>query len=65
MIDPNISYLSSTERGSDLDAAIEQEPSHIHIARPSRLLSDTDDSGGEPADELRHAGGTQVTGQAA
>jgi hypothetical protein len=37
MIDKNVRFLSPVQRDSDLRLASD-EPSHIHIARPSRML---------------------------
>jgi len=60
-------FMSSAARGVDVDAATD-EPSHIHIARPSRRRPDTIGSSlAQPAGELRELdpAAAQVTVQAA
>jgi hypothetical protein len=65
MIEKNVRFISSAGRGIDVDVA-RDEPSHIHVARPSRLLrQDTSGSGVEPADEVRELAAAEVTEQAA
>ncbi len=58
-------FMSSAGRGIDVDAA-RDEPSHIHIARPSRLLRrDNSGSSVEPTDQVRDLAAAEVTVQAA
>ena len=65
MIEKNVWFMSSARRGIDLDVASD-EPSHIHIARPSRLLRrDNSGSSVEPTDEVRDLDAAEVTVQAA
>lgn len=54
MISKNIRFMSAAGRGLNVDMATD-EPSHIHVPRPSRLLRrDRADPGVEPtSDELR------------
>ena len=68
MMEKKFWLMSSAARGIDVDAA-RDEPSHIHIARPSRVLR-RENSGSsleQPAGELRELdpAAAQVTFQAA
>jgi hypothetical protein len=57
--------VKSTPRTIDLDVA-SHEPSHIHIARPSRVpRQDNAASRVEPLDEVRDLAAADVTMQAA
>jgi hypothetical protein len=63
MIENKLSFMRSAGRVIDVDVA-RDEPSHIHIARPSRLPHrDTSTSSVEPTDEDLAA--ADVTAQAA
>ena len=65
MIEKNVWLMSSAPRGIDVDTA-RDEPSHIHIARPSRLpRRDNSGSSVEPVDEVRDLAAAEVTVQAA
>jgi hypothetical protein len=65
MTDKKVWFMSSAGRGIDVDVASD-EPSHIHIARPSRLLRrDNTGSTVEPTDEVRDLAAADVTVQAA
>ena len=65
MIEKNVRFISSVGRGMDVDVASD-EPSHIHIARPSRLLRrDNTGSPVGPTDEVRDLAAADVTVQAA
>ena len=67
MMDNTFKFMSSAARGIDM-AAARDEPSHIHIARPSRRRSDTAGASLEqPAGELREIdpAAAQVTFEAA
>ena len=65
MTDKKVWFMSSAGRGIDVDVASD-EPSHIHIARPSRLLRrDNSGSSVEPTDQVRDLAATEVTVQAA
>ena len=65
MIEKKVWFMSSAGRGIDVDVASD-EPSHIHIARPSRLLRrDNTGSTVEPTDEVRDLAAADVTVQAA
>jgi len=66
MSDKQVWFVSSAGRGVDVDVA-KDEPSHIHIARPSRLLRRDNNSGSsvEPTDQVRDLAATEVTVQAA
>jgi hypothetical protein len=65
MIEKKVWFMSFAQRGIDMDVAGD-EPSHIHIARPSRLLRrDNSGSSVEPTDEVRDLAAAQVTVQAA
>jgi len=75
MIEKKIGFMSSAGRGSAVDVA-RDEPSHIHIARPSRLLStrwseaerarrDNSGSSVEASDEVRDLAAAEVTVHAA
>jgi hypothetical protein len=58
-------FMSSAVRDIEVDAASD-EPSHIHIARPSRLLRRANSgSSVEPTDEVRDLAAADVTVQAA
>jgi hypothetical protein len=62
MMEKKFWFMSSAARGIDVDAA-RDEPSHIHIARPSRLRPDTIGSSLEqPAGELRELDPAARTG---
>ncbi len=65
MIDKNTRFISPVGRLRDLHVAGD-EPSHIHIARPSRLLR-RDSSGFrvEPTDQAPELAGTEVIVQVA
>ena len=53
MIEKNVWFVSSAGRGIDIDVPSD-EPSHIHIARPSRLLRrDNSGSSVEPTEAVR------------
>jgi hypothetical protein len=65
MIEKKVWFMSSAGRGVDVDV-VRDEPSHIHIARPSRLLrQDNASSSVEPPEEVRDPAAAQVTVQAA
>jgi hypothetical protein len=65
MTEKKVWFMSSAGRGIDVDVASD-EPSHIHIARPSRLLRrDNPGSSVEPTDEVRDLAAADVTVQAA
>ena len=65
MIEKKVWFMSSAGRGIDVNVASD-EPSHIHIARPSRLLRrDNTGSTVEPTDEVRDLAAADVTVQAA
>jgi len=65
MIEKKVRFMSSAGHGIDVDVA-RNEPSHIHIARPSRLLRrDNSGSSVDPADEVRDLATAEVTVQAA
>ena len=65
MTDKKVWFMSSAGRGIDVDVASD-EPSHIHIARPSRLLRrDNPGSSVESTDEIRDLAAADVTVQAA
>jgi hypothetical protein len=65
MSDKKVWFMSSAGRGIDVNVASD-EPSHIHIARPSRLLRRANSgSSVEPTDEIRDPAAAQVTVQAA
>jgi hypothetical protein len=65
MTEKKVWFMSSAGRGIDVDVASD-EPSHIHIARPSRLLRrDNTGSTVEPTDEIRDLAAADVTVQAA
>jgi len=65
MIEKNVWFMSSAGRGIDVDVASD-EPSHIHIARPSRLLRrDNSASSVEPTREVHDLAAAEVTVQAA
>ena len=58
-------HAAPSDAASDLDVASD-EPSHIHIARPSRLLRrDNSGSSVEPTDQVRDLAAAEVTVQAA
>ena len=58
MSEQKVWFMNSARRGIDLDVA-RNEPSHIHIARPSRLLRRDNSSGSSvvPTDEVRDLAG--------
>jgi hypothetical protein len=65
MIEKSVWFMSSAGRDINVDVA-RDEPSHIHIARPSRLLCrDNSGSSVEPTDQARDPAAAQVTVQAA
>ena len=65
MSEKKVWFMNSAGRGIDLDVASD-EPSHIHIARPSRLLrQDNSGSNVEPTDEVVDPAAAEVTVQAA
>ena len=65
MSDNRVWFMSSARRGIDVDVA-RDEPSHIHIARPSRVLRrGNSGSSVEPVDEVRDPAAAEVTVQAA
>ena len=65
MIENTVRFISSIGRCLDVNAAGD-EPSHIHIARPSRLLPrDTSAASVAPTDEVRDFAAAEVTVQAA
>jgi hypothetical protein len=66
MIDKNMRFISPVGRARDIDFDAD-EPSHIHIARPSRVLRRDNNSGssGEPTDQVRDLAATEVAVQAA
>jgi hypothetical protein len=58
-------FMRSARRALDVDAASD-EPSHIHIARPSRTLRRANArASAEPADEVRDLAAAEVAVQAA
>ena len=64
MIEKKVWFMSSAGRGIDVNVASD-EPSHIHIPRPSRLLRRANSgSSVEPIDEVRDPATAQVTLQA-
>jgi hypothetical protein len=65
MIEKKVWFMNSARRGIDVDIA-RDEPSHIHVARPSRLPR-RENSGAsvEPTDEVRDLAAADVTVQAA
>ena len=65
MIEKKVWFMSSAGRGIDVNVASD-EPSHVHIPRPSRLLR-RENSGAsvEPTDEVRDLAAAEVTVQAA
>ena len=65
MSEKKLWFVSSAGRDIDVNVASD-EPSHIHIARPSRLLRrDNTGSTVEPTDEIRELAAADVTVQAA
>jgi hypothetical protein len=65
MIEKKVWFMSSAGRGIDVDVA-RDEPSHIHIPRPSRLLrQDNPGSSVAPTAELGDLAAAEVTVQAA
>ena len=65
MIEKKVWFMSSAGRGIDVNVASD-EPSHIHIPRPSRLLRRANSGASvEPIDEVRDPAAAQVTLQAA
>ena len=66
MSDKKVWFMSSAGHGIDVDVA-RDEPSHIHIARPSRLpRRDNADSSVEPvSDAVRDLAAEDLTVQAA
>ena len=66
MIEKNVWFISPVGRGMDDVNIATDEPSHIHIARPSRLLRrDNSGSSVEPTDQVRDLAAADVTVQAA
>jgi hypothetical protein len=65
MSDKTVWFMSSAGRDIDVNVASD-EPSHIHIPRPSRLLRRANSGASvEPTDEVRDPAAAQVTLQAA
>ena len=65
MRDKKVWFMSSAGHGIDVDVA-RDEPSHIHIPRPSRLLRRANSGASvEPTDEVRDLAAAEVTVQAA
>jgi hypothetical protein len=65
MIDKNVWLISSAGHRIDLDVSSD-EPSHIHIARPSRAQRrDNSDCSVEPKDEVRDLAAAEVAVRAA
>jgi hypothetical protein len=65
MIDKNVRFINPLGRGMNVDVA-SNEPSHIHVARPSRLRrGDHPDSSVEPTGEVRDLAAAEVVVQAA
>ena len=65
MTEKKVWSMTSAARGIDVDVA-RDEPSHIHIARPSHLLRlENSGSSVEPTDGVREPAAAQVTVQAA
>ena len=65
MTEKKVWSMTSAARGIDVDVA-RDEPSHIHIARPSRLVRRANSgSSVEPTDEVRDPAAAEVTVQAA
>ena len=65
MMEKKFWFMSSAARGIDVDAA-RDEPSHIHIARPSRVLRrENSGSSFEPTDDVRDLAAAEVTVPAA
>jgi hypothetical protein len=65
MIEKKVWFMSSARHDIDVDVA-RDEPSHIHIARPShRLRLDNSGASVEPTDEVRDLAAAEVTVQAA
>jgi hypothetical protein len=65
MSEKKVWFVSSAGRGIDVDIASD-EPSHIHIARPSRRLPrETSGSSVDPTDEVRDLAAAEVRVQAA
>ena len=67
MIEKNVWFISPIGRGMDAVNVATDEPSHIHIARPSRLpRRDNADSSVEPvSDAVRDLAAEDLTVQAA
>jgi hypothetical protein len=65
MIDTNVRFASPVAPGPAVDVA-RDEPSHIHIARPSRALRrDTSASDAEPTDCVRELAAAGASARAA
>ena len=65
MSEKKLWFVSSAGRDIDVNVA-RDEPSHIHIARPSRRLrQDTSASNVNPTDEVRDPAAAEITVQAA
>ncbi|MDQ6670053.1 MAG: hypothetical protein M3069_04790 [Chloroflexota bacterium] len=64
MIEKNVWFMSTVGRGIDVDIPSD-EPSHIHIPRPSRLRRHNPGPRVEPTDELRDLAAADVMVQAA
>ena len=65
MMEKKFWLMSSAARGIDVDAA-RDEPSHIHIARPSRVLRrENSGSSVDHTSEVRDLAATEVTVHAA
>jgi hypothetical protein len=68
MLSTTVRFISPAGRGQDLDVDVARdEPSHIHIVRPSRLLrrDNNSASNAEPTDQIRDLAAADVTVQAA
>jgi hypothetical protein len=65
MSDKTVWFMSSAGRGIDVNVASD-EPSHIHIPRPSRLLRRANSGASvDHTDEVRDPAAAEVTLQAA
>jgi hypothetical protein len=65
MLEKKLWFMRSAQPGSNVEVATD-EPSHIHIARPSRLLRrGRSRSPVEPTGEARDPGAAEVAVQAA
>ena len=65
MTEKKLWFVNSDGRGIDVDVA-RDEPSHIHITRPSRLLrQENSGSSVDPTDDVRDLAAAEVTVPAA